>query len=139
MNSYDPSTISRTVTVILPAPKETVFSFLSKPENLPAWATEFCQELKREGTHHVVVTSSGDLYFRIEADAATGVIDMFSGPTPEEQAIFPCRVISMSEQTSAVTFTFFRPPEMTIEIFERQHGSLILEMDGLVRFFSARR
>lgn len=38
--------ISRTVTVVLDAPKEEVFGFLSRVENLPQWATEFARELR---------------------------------------------------------------------------------------------
>jgi hypothetical protein len=136
MNTLELSYVSRTVTVILPATKETVFSFLSQIENLPAWATEFCSEVKREGAHHKVVTSSGELFFRIESDSETGVIDMFSGPTPTEQSIFPCRVIALPGQGSAVSFTFFRPADMTPDTFDQVYQSLLIEMEGLVQRFS---
>ena len=40
--------ISRTVTAVLDAPSADVFDFLSRVENLPAWATDFARELKYE-------------------------------------------------------------------------------------------
>jgi hypothetical protein len=138
MNTIELSAISRTVTIVVPAAKDTVFSFLAKVENLPAWATEFCEGLKREGEHFKVVTSFGELFFRIEADPRTGVIDMFSGPTPTDMDIFPCRVIGLGGGRSAITFTFFRPADMPEEMYERQYQSLVVEMDGLVKRFSKR-
>ena len=37
--------INRTVTVVLPAPRDEVFAFLSKVENLPLWATSYAAEV----------------------------------------------------------------------------------------------
>ena len=128
--------IARTVTNLVTASKEAVFDFLAYIENLPAWATEFCRGLKRDDGHIKVITSAGELFFRIEADRKSGVIDMFAGPTLEQQAIFPCRVITMPGGATAVGFTFFRSPEMPDEIYEKQYQSLLVEMRGLVQRFS---
>lgn len=138
MNIIEQPSVSRTVTVVVPASKNAVFSFLSEIENLPAWATEFCEGLKHEGEHHKVITSFGELFFRIESDPRTGVIDMFSGNTSSEMDIFPCRVIGLPGGRAAISFTFFRHADMPTEMFERQYQSLITEMDGLVKRFSSR-
>ncbi len=127
---------NRTVTIVVPASKETVFTFLSNVENLPAWATEFCERLKKEGGHYKVVTSSGELFFKIESDRETGVVDMFAGPTLDQMGIFPCRVIAMPGGPTAVSFTFFQPPNMPDEIYERQYKSLLIEMEGLKKRFA---
>lgn len=137
MNTAELSNVSRTVTVLVPASKADVFSFLSQVENLPEWATEFCEGLKREGEHHKVITSFGELFFQITADAETGVIDMFSGPTLTEMDIFPCRVVSLRDGRTAISFTFFRPADMPSELYERQYESLLKEMDGVARRFGA--
>ena len=128
---------SRTVTVVVTAPKGTVFDFLSRIENLPAWATEFCEGLKKVGGHYKVITSSGELFFRIDAHADIGVIDMFAGPTLEQMGIFPCRVIALAGGATALSFTFFQPPGMPDEIYERQYKSLLVEMAGLKQRFSS--
>jgi uncharacterized membrane protein len=39
---------TRTVTALLEAPRDEVYGYLSKVENLPKWATEFARELKYE-------------------------------------------------------------------------------------------
>ena len=38
---------SETVTTVVEADRETVFSYLANIENLPKWATEFARELRR--------------------------------------------------------------------------------------------
>ena len=128
--------IARTVTILVTASKEAVFDFLANVENLPAWATEFCQGLKRDGDHLKVITSAGELFFHIESDRQTGVIDMFAGPSLAQQAVFPCRVLAMPGGATSVGFTFFRSPEMPDEIYERQYQSLLVEMRGLAQRFS---
>jgi hypothetical protein len=128
---------SRTVTILVSASKETVFDFLSNIENLPAWATEFCEGLKKEGGHYKVITSAGELFFKIESDRKSGVVDMFAGPSLDRMGIFPCRVIAMPGGATAISFTFFQPPDMPDEVYERQHKSLLIEMDGLKRRFGA--
>ena len=76
-------------------PKEEVFEFLSRVENLPEWATEFARELEYEDGKAKVVNGLGEFFFTIEADPRTGVIDMFAGPSEHELAIFPTRVVAL--------------------------------------------
>ena len=92
---------SRTVTAVLPAPKERVYDYLSSIENLPKWATEFARELKVEQGRAKVVNGLGEFDFAIDADPETGVIDMYAGPSPDELALFPTRVVSLSETSAA--------------------------------------
>ena len=80
--------INRTVTAVLDAPKGVVFGYLSKIENLPHWATEFARELRYEDGKAKVVNGLGEFYFSIDADAASGVIDMYAGPAQDELALF---------------------------------------------------
>lgn len=128
---------TRTVTIVVTAPRRHVFDFLSRIENLPVWATEFCEGLRKVDGHWKVVTSAGELFFRIDAHAETGVIDMFAGPTPGEMAIFPVRVLALPTGQTAVSFTFFQLPGMPDELYERQYKSLLIEMEGLRKRFTA--
>ena len=131
--------INRTVTAVLDAPKEVVFDYLSRLENLPEWATEFAQELKYEGGKPKVVNGLGEFHFRIEADAETGVIDMYAGPTEDELGLFPTRVVPLPDGKSAYSFTMFKTPEMPDELFESQYESLRREFDNIRGRFSADR
>ena len=129
--------INRTVTAVLAAPKNVVFGYLSKIENLPHWATEFAQDLKYEQGKAKVVNGLGEFYISIDADAASGVIDMYAGPAEDELALFPTRVIPLGEDKSAYSFTMFKAPGMPDELFESQYESLRREFDNIRRHFAA--
>lgn len=126
---------TRTVTTVLDAPKEDVFSYLSKIDNLPKWASEFARELKYIDGKAKVVNGLGEFYFTIEADEDTGVIDMYAGPTQDELALFPTRVVGLPGGASAFTFTMFQAPGMSDELFESQYESLLREFDNIRREF----
>jgi hypothetical protein len=128
---------NETVTAVLPAPPEQVFDYLADIENLPDWATEFARRLVREGDDYKVVNGLGEHYFEIRADPATGVIDMYAGPSKEEMGLFPTRVVALPGGGSAFTFTMFQPPGMPDELFESQHASLRRELENVERRFEA--
>ena len=129
--------INHTVTAVLDAPKDVVFGYLSKIENLPHWATEFAQDLNYEQGKAKVVNALGEFYVAIDADAASGVIDMYAGPTEDKLALFPTRVIPLGEDKSAYSFTMFKAPGMPDELFESQYESLRREFDNIRRHFAA--
>ena len=126
---------TRTVTTVLEAPKENVFDYLSKVENLPKWATEFARELRYEDGQAKVVNGLGEFYFTIDADPDTGVIDMYAGPSLDELALFPTRVVELAGGTSAFSFTMFQQSGMPDELFESQHASLMREFENIERQF----
>ena len=129
--------INRTVTAVLDAPNNAVFDYLSKIENLPRWATEFAQELRYEDGKAKVVNGLGEFYFSIDADAASGVIDMYAGPAEDQLALFPTRVVPLGQDKSAYSFTMFKAPGMPDELFESQYESLRREFDNIRRHFAA--
>ena len=129
--------INRTVTAVLDAPSDVVFDYLSRVENLPDWATDFARELKYVDGKAKVVNGLGEFFFKIDADAATGVIDMYAGPTEEELALFPTRVVALGEGRSAYSFTMFKAPGMPDELFESQYESLRREFDNIRGRFAA--
>ena len=124
---------SATVTTVLDATPGAVFEYLSDIENLPEWANEFARELRREGDDFKVVNGLGEFYFTIEAEPATGVIDMFAGPTKDSMAVFPTRAVALPDGRTAYTFTMFQGPDMPDELFEAQHASLRREFANIER------
>jgi hypothetical protein len=128
---------TRTVTAVLDAPREQVFDYLSRIENLPKWADEFARELKNEAGKAKVVNGLGEFYFSIDADATSGVIDMYAGPGEDELALFPTRVVALGPDRSAYVFTMFKAPEMPDELFESQCESLRREFDNIRGHFAA--
>ena len=127
---------SRTVTAVLDAPKGEVFSYLSRIENLPRWATEFARDLKYEDGKAKVVNGLGEFYFAIHADADTGVIDMYAGRTEDELGLFPTRVVELPGGASAYSFTMFQAPGTPDELFESQYQSLLREFENIRRQFA---
>jgi hypothetical protein len=127
---------SATVTTVLDADPRTVFAYMSDIEHLPAWATEFARELHRIGDDYKVVNGLGEFFFTIQADAESGVIDMFAGPTKEEMAIFPTRAVGLPDGRTAYSFTMFQAPDMPDELFEAQHASLEREFANIERILS---
>jgi hypothetical protein len=128
---------SRTVTTVLPAPREEVFRYLSDIEKLPEWATEFARELKRDGDRYKVVNNLGEYFFEIDADPDTGVIDMYAGREPDQMALFPTRAVQLPDGRTAYTFTMFQGPEMPDELFASQHESLQREFGNIEAAFSS--
>jgi hypothetical protein len=129
---------NQTVTAVLPARANEVFDYLADIENLPEWATEFARRLERDGRDYKVVNGLGEFFFEIRADAATGVIDMYAGPTKDRMAIFPTRVVGLPDGTTAFMFTMFQSPDTPDELFESQHASLLREFEHIRRRFGAR-
>ena len=127
---------NETVTTVLPAPSDEVFAYLADIENLPGWATEFARELVRDGDDYKVVNGLGEFFFDIRADATTGVIDMYAGPTKDQMAIFPTRVVALPDGRSAYSFTMFQAPDMPDTLFESQHASLQREFAQIERQFA---
>ena len=128
---------SETVTTVLDADRETVFSYLADIENLPKWATEFAHELKRDGEDYKVVNGLGEFYFEIKADPQTGVIDMFAGPSKDQMAIFPTRAVALPDGSTAFSFTMFQAPDMPDDLFESQYQSLKREFRNIEAAFAA--
>jgi hypothetical protein len=124
---------NETVTTVLDAPQSEVFAFMADIENLPVWATEFARELKRDGDGYKVVNGLGEFCFEIRADAASGTIDMFAGPSRTELAIFPTRAVALPDGRTAYSFTMFQGPDMPDELFEAQHASLQREFANIER------
>ncbi len=122
---------SETVTAVLDAPRDEVFAVMSDIERLPEWATEFARELRRDGDDYKVVNGLGEFYFSIAADADSGVIDMFAGPTKDAMAVFPTRAVALPDGRTAYSFTMFQGPGMPDELFEAQHASLRREFANI--------
>jgi hypothetical protein len=128
---------SETVTTVLDAPAETVFAYMADIENLPDWATDFAREIVREGDDYKVRNGLGEFFFEIRADPANGVIDMFAGPSKQDMAIFPTRVVGLPGGRSAYSFTMFQAPDMPDELFDAQYASLQREFGNIERVLNA--
>ena len=127
-------TTVRTESVTLPTSSEKAFAFLADIENAPKWATEFIQSMRKEGDRHWVTTPGGELLFALQADPGTGVIDMLAGPSEQQMALFPARVVPLPDGTSAFVFTILQQPGQTQEQLESDVRSLRKELLNIAAY-----
>ena len=116
---------SQTHAIVFDAPRAKAFEVISNIENLPKWAVVFCQGLERRGGRWWVKTRGGELMFRIDADAKTGVVDMSVGPSEDQMQLAPGRVVGLPDGRSLFLFTLIQYPGLTDEAFKAQCVPLV--------------
>ena len=122
---------TKTHTATFKAPKAKVFAYLSDTENLPEWATGFCKSLRKDGDDYFVQTAECELYFRIDHDEKTGVIDMASGPSKDVAITWPIRVAPLPDDSTLLTFTALQLPGVSDEVFAGQCAELEREFENI--------
>lgn len=99
---------SVTETCVVSAPKDSVFEFLSKIENLPKWSTKFVQKLVVVNGKYKAITPMGEVFVRFETKPKAGLIDIYAGTNESHMTPAYLRVIPFSEKSTGVMFTFFQ-------------------------------
>jgi hypothetical protein len=126
----------KTAAVILGTTGRNAFEYLSKVDNLPNWASEFCRELRTVGREHKIITcdpEAPELYFSIRADRDSGVIDMLAGPATDQLWTFPTRVVDLPDGHCVYLFTMIQSPGLPDSKFEQQRQSLRRELENIQR------
>lgn len=127
-----------TVTLCVSASYDEVFNFLSDPETLPLWATSFSKSVRKTDSGWLIETSGGaELLFAIDADRASGCIEMLAGPSAETMESFPIRVYKADSGETVASFTMFKSqrPGMTDALFEMHYRTLVSEVGSLLPRF----
>ena len=90
-----------TISVETAASAARVVELLARPETLPEWAFHYCRAVASEGEHTIIEMNDGQRnYYAPRADLATGVVDLYSGPTPEPTDYLPMRVLPLGDDRS---------------------------------------
>jgi hypothetical protein len=127
---------SVTESCVVESPKDEVFGFLSNVENLPKWSTQFIQKVMLVDDKYKAITPVGEVFLRYETDRDTGVIDIYAGPTEKQMTCAFLRVVSFSQNSSGVTFTFFQYPDVDDSIWEIFCAWIKIEVGNIKRIFS---
>ncbi len=127
---------SVTESCVVESPKTNVFDFLSNIENLPKWSTQFIQKVILVDDKYKALTPIGEVFLRYETDRNTGVIDIYAGPTEKQMTCAFLRVVSFSENSSGVTFTFFQYPEVDDSIWQIFCEWIKVEVGNIKKIFS---
>jgi len=127
---------SVTESCVVESPKTKVFNFLSNIENLPKWSTQFIQKVMPVDGKYKALTPIGEVFLRYESDRNTGVIDIYAGPTEKQMTCAFLRVVSFSENSSGVTFTFFQYPDVDDFIWQTFCEWIKIEVGNIKKIFS---
>ena len=85
--------------IVIDAPAEAVFDFVSDLRNLPAWAVHFCKGIRLVSDGAIVTAPSGEMYFGTTGDRDLGVLDWWAGPTIEKAERWPTRVVPIGNRS----------------------------------------
>jgi len=89
----------RQLHVVIDAPAEAVFDFVSDVRNLPAWAIHFCKGIRLVPDGAIVTAPSGEMYFGTTGDRDLGVVDWWAGPTIEKAERWPTRIVPIGNRS----------------------------------------
>lgn len=120
-----------TRTLRVKAPYQTLYDYIADIENLPKWATMFCLELTKHGSDYKVTTQSGEIFFRIDSDPKTGIVDMLGGPAKDRMQRWPARVVDDNMGGAVFLFTAIQAPHDNDEAFEGQCVALDHELENI--------
>ncbi|OFX12596.1 MAG: hypothetical protein A2516_06445 [Alphaproteobacteria bacterium RIFOXYD12_FULL_60_8] len=123
--------LHKTKTILINAPKDKVFGYVADIMNLPKWANDFCQSVRRVGNDHIIQSCAGEMYFRIDSHAATGVVDLFAGPQKDMMICWPSRVMKLAENVSLLSITAQPDPGSTPEQFDMETAHLEQHLDNI--------
>ena len=127
---------SITETCVVSVPKDEVFHFLSKIENLPKWSTKFVQKLISSNGKYKAITPIGEVFLRFDVKNEAGLVDIYAGPTEQQMRPAYLRVIPFSESTTGVMFTFFQWPDTDDQTWKIFCDWIKIEVANIKKYFS---
>lgn len=129
---------SRTLTVSIAREADAVYQFVSNPENLPRWATAFCQSVRKSGSDWIMQTAAGEMKVRFVPPNEFRIADHYVSPAPGVEIYVPMRVLP-NGSGSEVVFTLFRSPDMPPEKFAGDIGMVQQDLLTLKRALENRQ
>ena len=102
----------RSYHVLIDAPADEVFDFVTDLNNLPRWSIHWCRGIRLLDDGAIVTTASGsEVFFGVTGDRESGVLDWWSGPTKETSQRWPTRVVELPDGRSLYQVTALLAPE----------------------------
>lgn len=102
---------SRTLSIWIDRDPETVYAFLSIPENFPKWASGLAGSLRRDGDVWSAETPEGPMHVRFTPPNPLRIADHWVVPPAGAEVSVPLRVLA-NGSGSEVTLHLFRQPGM---------------------------
>lgn len=121
-----------THSVVIEAPYDRAFAYLSDWRTQPEWAINFVKGIRQEGTQIHMTTPFGEVPIDWRTNRELGTIDIvFPG-----NQVLPTRLTDMGDGNLVYTFTFSMPGDVSDDVFrdgqrgmeeELQHLKALLE------------
>jgi hypothetical protein len=109
---------TRTRSITIAAEPRAVFAYISRPENLPAWAPAFAESVRAEDDYWIATTSRGETRFVLRADEGYGIVDFLGLISADAYALrAPTRVVPNGPKDSEYLFTLFQAPRESEDAF----------------------
>lgn len=129
-----PLSAGRTLVVTVLAPPETIFNTLADIENLPRWASGFCERVFLGRGRWMAFTSLGELFLELEADASAGEIVLHTGWEADRLQALRLRILPCPEGGTWIKFAFLSTGN---EEHALLHAALEKELPGVIGFWDA--
>jgi quinol monooxygenase YgiN len=109
---------SYTAVALTRAPAAHTFALAASIDDMPRWATRFCQSMRREGEHWVVTSPQGKVVFRLEPDPEHHIV-WHGADTGTGELRMPMHVVPHGPGT-LLLFTIQRPRGVDEAAFAQQ-------------------
>ncbi len=121
---------SQTLSVSIRRDPQEIYQFVVNPENLPTWASAFCQAIRRTDSGWIIETTGGDLTLRFVGENTLGVADHYLLGEPGVEIYVPMRIVP-NGSGSEVLITLFRQPGISGPEFGQDVGSVTRDLRRL--------
>ncbi|MBI4834998.1 MAG: SRPBCC family protein [Planctomycetes bacterium] len=121
---------ARHISVPINRPAEEIYEFASNPMNLPKWATGLGDSIKNESGDWIADSSMGRIKIKFAGKNKLGVLDHVVTLPSGKETYNPMRVFS-NNGGSELTFTLYRQPDMTDEMFDDDAKTVKSDMERL--------
>lgn len=128
-----PKTVTAVKSINLDCPASDAFKFLMEANNWPRWATHGVKSVKPgSGGYWDIETPTGPAKFKIEGDAASGVVDTIFVAGNGDKWEFPSRIVSTGGGSTFVT-VHTKPAAMADDQFKKSLQQVDEELAKLKR------
>jgi len=128
-----PETVeSRTITVRIDRPFDTVFDFLADPANWNQWAFGLGRNIRRSKDGWIADSDGGIARILFTLRNNFGVVDHTVIRSSGQRVYVPMRLI-VNGSGCELLFTLFREPKMSDTQFDSDAGFVQRDLDGLKR------
>jgi hypothetical protein len=126
----------RTISVSVRREWRAVYDFVRRPENFARWASGAARSLRREGDQWVADGPDGRAVLRFAGPNEFGVLDHWVTLASGAELHMPVRVVP-NGSGAEVTFTLFRQPGMSDDIFARDAAWVTKDLAALKALLEA--